>query len=506
MNLLYGAVMALGLIPLVRADEEAERDLDRRGGASFPAPSQDEDLERLRRAAAQEKQKELDELPERVRKLEKQMAEQKPTWDASKMLSFSTPDGNFSAKIGGRIYVVGRHVFDRDDGGGGGADNFLVDDARIQLDGTFFKDFFYRLETTAKTGSPSVSITSTGTVDPDGAGPLPAVPVTVSGSSTAASGAVNLNDVYVGYAGLRDYFTLQFGQFKQPFSQEETTSSRFIDFAERSVYNAGLIVPSRDVGLMLSGSAAEGLLQWNLGAFNGSGVGKPKNLADNNDEKDLAGRIFITPFRTAPGLLRDLRVGLDVTVGDVDGPVAMGAITTGDYSGVTLIPATLAQLDGLRTRLALNFSWAYGPVGLRAEYGTFDQELQDSYAPASDFEIRAWYAQATWLLTGEDKVIENRIKPKANLNPLEGTWGAFELALRLAAVDAGDVQDAGLIAATANAEVREATVGLNWWWAPNVVVRFNWERFMFEEDLPVGSGDALEDRQDIFYVRWQIDF
>jgi phosphate-selective porin OprO/OprP len=473
-------------------------------GSAFP--QDDPEMERLRRAAAQEKQKEMEELPERVRRLEKQVAEQQPTWDPSKMLSFSTPDGNFSAKIGGRIFVVARHVFDRDDGGGGGADNFLVDDARIQLDGTFFKDFFYRLETTAKTGSPSVSITSTGTVDPDGAGPLPPVPVSVSGSSTATNAMLNLNDVYVGYSGLRDFFTLQFGQFKQPFSQEETTSSRFIDFAERSVYNAGLVVPSRDVGLMLFGSVGQGLLQWSLGAFNGTGVGKPKNLADNNDEKDIAARIFLSPLKSGPGLLRNLRLGVDATVGDVDGPVALGAITTGDYSGVTLIPATLAQLDGLRIRLALNFSWAYGPVSLRAEYGTLDQELQDSYAPASDFEIRAAYVQATWLLTGEEKVLENRIKPKANLNPLEGAWGAFELALRLASVDATEVRDAGLIAATANAKVREATVGLNWWWTPNVVVRFNWERFMFDEDLPVGSGNALEDHQDVFYVRWQIDF
>ncbi|HXG62361.1 MAG TPA: porin [Planctomycetota bacterium] len=467
---------------------------------------QDEEMERLRRAAAQEKQKELESLPERVGKLEKQVAQQQPAWDPARMLSFATPDGNFTAKIGGRIYIVARHVFDRDDGGGGGADNFLVDDARIQLDGTFFRDFFYRLETTAKTGSPSVSITSTGTVDPDGAGPLAPVPVSVTGSSTATAAMLNLNDVYVGYGGLKEFFTVQFGQFKEPFSQEETTSSRFIDFAERSVYNAGLVVPSRDVGVMLSGAVADGLLQWNLGAFNGTGVGKPKNLADNNDEKDLAGRIFVSPLKNGPALVKNLRLGVDATVGDVDGPVALGAMTSGDYSGVTLIPATLPQLDGLRRRLALNFSWASGPFSLRAEYGTLHQELQESYAPAGDFEIRAWYVQGTWLLTGEDKAVENRIKPRANLNPLEGTWGAFELALRFAAVDAGDLQDAGLISAAANSEVREATLGLNWWWTPNVVLRLNWERLMFDEDLPVGSGDALEDSQDIFYLRWQIDF
>jgi len=481
----------------VVVDEEAYRDLLNRVSALEQA-EQDTELERLKKAAAQEKQKELEELPKRVSDLEKKLASAGQTWDPLKMLSFSTADGNFTAKIGGRIYIVGRHVFDRDDSTGGGADAFLVDDARIQLDFSFFKDFFSRVETTAKTGSPTTSIT----IDPDGAGPL--TPVT--GTSTATNAMVNLNDVYVGWAGLRDYFTVQFGQFKQPFSQEETCSSRFIDFAERSIYNSALVVPSRDVGIMFFGGIADNFVQWSLGAFNGTGVGKPKNLADNSDEKDVAARLFFNPLKNTAGPLKGLRLGVDATFGDVDGPVALGAVTTGDYSGVTIVPGTPAQLDGQRTRYAANFSWLYGPASIRAEYGVMNQDLQDSFAAASDFEITAYYVQGTYLLTGETKALENRVVPKGNLNPAEGTWGAFELALRYAAFDASDLEDATLLAVTANAEATEITAGLNWWWTHNMVLRFNWERISFDDDLVVGSGDSLEDKQDIFYVRWQIDF
>lgn len=470
MKSVWVVLVQLAAVSAARADQE---------GALSDKSSYRELLERVKKLEErqEEKPKEPGELSERVSKLERSQSEGKSTWDPFKMLSFSMPDGNFTARVGGRIYIVGRHVFDRDDGSGGNPDTFLIDDARIQLEGSFFKDFYYRLETSGKTGSPS-----------------------------AASGAQANNEIFVGYGGLKDYATVQFGQYKQPFSQEETTSSRFIDFAERSLLNLALVVPQRDLGVTLNGEVAGGWLQWWAGAFNASGTGKPKNVVDNNDEKDVVGRLFLQPFRESDGFLKKLRLGFDFTVGDVDGPLALGAITTGDYSGATLVPATAAEIDGLRTRYLFNLSWLHGPFGLRAEYGVMNQELQDSYAPASDFDISAGYVAATWLLTGEEKTLESRIKPSANLNPLEGKWGAVELAARYCVIDASDVRDAGLLAAAANAEAQEFTLGLNWWWTHNMVLRMNWEHVRFEEDLPVGSGDSLDDSQDIFYVRWQVDF
>jgi phosphate-selective porin OprO/OprP len=124
--------------------------------------------------------------------------------------------------------------------------------------------------------------------------------------------------------------------------------------------------------------------------------------------------------------------------------------------------------------------------------------------------MKAGYVQATWLLTGEDKPLENRVKPRANLSLTEGTWGAFELAARVAFLDTSDGEDAGVVLPTTNQRTTELTLGLNWWWTPNVCLRIDWERFRFDEDRPVKTGatlaDQLEDHQDVFYVRWQIDF
>ncbi len=491
MKLVWSAVFALGLAGAAMADEgddeiqprrpaeeEGYRDLLERVGA-LEARQADEEMEKLKRAAAQEKADEQKGLPDRVSKLEKAQASAGQTWDVSKMLSFSTADGNFTAKIGGRIYFVYRHIVDRDDGSGGTADQFIVDTARFQLDGTFYKDFFYRLE-----------------------------------GASEKNGAFAYNDVYVGYSGLRDYFSIQAGQFKVPFSQEETCSSRFIDFAERSLLNR--LIPSRDQGIMLFGSIADKVLEWNLGVFNGV----TKNTADLNDEKDVAARIFVTPLKNSNvDLFKQLRLGFDVTYGDIDGRANAADITSGDLGGVTLIDLTPGAapagnfVDGIRTRMVANFSWLYGPVSLRAEYLMQKQQLYDDPTILeSDFTIKAYYVQATWLITGETKPLENRVVPKNNLNPLNGGWGAFELALRYCSLDASDAEDAGFFGPPpvplANMKVNQLTVGINWWWTSNMALRINYEHLTFDEDLPVkgGGGDPLARKQDIIYVRWQIDF
>lgn len=431
---------------------------------------QDGELERLKKLAAQEREKEKEELPGRVSKLEKGQVKDDELHAFKKWLSFESTDGNFTAKVGGRIYVVYRHIFDRDttDGASTQNDSFVLDTARIQLDGTFFKDFYYRAEVSSDRG-----------------------------------GSVAPNDVYVGWSGLKPYFTLQGGQFKVPFSQEETTSSRFIDFAERSLLNR--FVPGRDVGLMVFGDVAEGIFQWCLGVFNGTG----KNVhPDNNDEFDVAGRVFVTPLKNSDvALLKQFRLGFDFTVGDQDGPVAFGDVHTGDIGQVTFVDYNAnAYQDGLRIRMDFGVSWLYGPASLRGEYMIAKWELIDT-APQSDYELRAWNVQATFLLTGEEKALENRVKPKNNLNPLEGGWGAWELALRYCAVDSSDGVDAGVMNVGANEKIRQVTAGINWWWTSNVCVRFNWEHLMFDEDIAnLKHGDKADDAQDVLYVRWQIDF
>jgi phosphate-selective porin OprO and OprP len=506
MNFVWSAVLALGIGGAAFADDddeaktpartytqaevEALQDLANRV-LKLEELQQDAELEKLKAAAARQKQDEQKNLPERVSKLEKQMGSAGQTYDASKMLTFSTPDGNFTAKIGGRIYFVYRHIFDRADRGNGtgagqnsGApDSFIIDTARFQLDGTFFRDFFYRVEGEAKSGE------------------------TVNG--VLSTGFFRTKDVYIGWQGLGDWLTIQAGQFKCPLSQEETCSSRFIDFAERSILNR--LVPGHVQGVMAKGALFDKVIEWNFGYMNGAvNRDSDRGSLDTTDEKDVFGRIFITPMKhTDVAFLRQMRFGFDFSAGERDRATTVGDVSTGDLGLPVVLNYTVAAgnfIEGIQSRWLGNFSWVYGPASIRAEYLRVNAQLNGA-ATSSQFHQVAWYISASFILTGEEKPLENRIKPKANFSPLDGNWGAFELAARWAVVDGRNGFHAGLgTAGTENLKTTEYTIGINWWWSPNVAVRIDWERLIYDEDQPLGNHGALKRYADEIYIRWQIDF
>lgn len=422
-----------------------------------------QDDEKARRIKEQSVEERLKALEQKTQAVPLDSKDPVVAFTANNGLKFKSADGNFEGAIGGRLYFVYRHIFERRDAGTTGADLFTIDTARIQLDGTFYKDYFYRIEAEAGKGADFF-----------------------------------MKDVYIGWKGIEGH-TFQFGQFKEPFSQEENCSSRFNDFAERSLVNR--IVPAHDIGMMWRSEFAEKIIGVELGVFNGSG----RNAADTNDEKDLAARVRVTPFRAGDNdWLKQLRIGVAMTYGDVDTTAfPTGADITGaDFSNLVMIDFTGTE-DGVRTRMGLEFSWNMGPASVRAEYVTLNREVITATGD-DDFDTDAYYLQFTYLLTGETKPLENRVVPKKNFSVKEGTWGAWELAFRIANLDASDGEDAGVVAAGANQEVQEITVGVNWWMTQNMRLMLNYEMFSFDEDVP-NAGDPIDD-QSIFYTRLQIDF
>ena len=417
-------------------------------------------------AAAQDPEKDRkiaeESMRERVDALEKK-SQEGVNWTNSNGLKFKTGDGNFEGAIGGRFYFVYRNVFERRDAGTTNPNSFVVDTARIQLDGTFYKEFYYRIEAEA-----------------------------------GKNDDFRIKDSYVGWRGLEGS-SFQFGAFKEPFGMEQTTSSRFNDFAERSLVDR--LVPAHDIGMMWSSSFADRVLGVELGFFNGNGR-QAAAAAENNDEKDICARIRVTPFRASDNdWTKNLRIGVAMTYGDQDS-VALADINGADLTNLTMIDFTGTE-DGVRTRMGLELSWITGPMSLRAEYVTMNREVIVG-ADSDDFDTDGYYVQFTYLLTGENKPLENRVVPKKNFSVKDGTWGAWELAIRMASLDASDGEDVGVVGATANQEIQEITFGVNWWMTPNVRLMLNYEMFSFDEDV-ANAGDPIDD-QSVFYTRLQIDF
>ncbi|MBI4248465.1 MAG: hypothetical protein HY611_03095 [Elusimicrobia bacterium] len=130
------------------------------------------------------------------------------------------------------------------------------------------------------------------------------------------------------------YADVQFGQYKFPQSLEGRWSSGDLDFIERSVVT-GTFGDKRDFGVQL-GSTKIKLrdIRWEygVGVFNGSG----QNTAENNENKDFAGRL--------------------------------GVEWHGLWAGINGLSGR--QPTGYRSRFGGELRYVLGPAKLQAEYLT----------------------------------------------------------------------------------------------------------------------------------------
>lgn len=390
-----------------------------------------------------------------------------------------TADGNFDAHVGGRIVQHGRFVFNRLDApaaaGGPPPNSFFFKEVYLQLDGTLYKDFKYVIQ----------------------ANFFP--------NNTPAGPFSSLSDAWVSWRPAPE-FGITFGQMEVPISQEEICSTRYIDFVERSVLNR--LVPTRDLGVEVYGALFDGVLEYEAGVFNGRlNANTSRNLNDNNDEKDVAGRLRVTPFKAGGAdWIRQLRLGLAATTGNQGGPPDAVADLTSLETGTRFIDFDAATLnDGRRTRLGAEVSWPIGPFGLQAEYVQVRLDAANGAATGAITEA-GYYVAATMLLTGEDKPREGRIVPAHPFSPGEGGWGAFELAARVAGVRVNGVFDGpfGAAGTGANDAITAYTFGINWYLTSNLRTSLDYIHNQFA-NAPIVNGHAIGS-EDALLTRFQVDF
>lgn len=297
-----------------------------------------------------------------------------------------------------------------------------------------------------------------------------------------AGGDADFKDVYLGLKKLPAVGTLKVGHFKEPFGLEELTSSKYITFMERSL--PIVFTPSRNTGIGVNNTALNKRLTWSAGAF-----------LDTNDYGDEAGaenseavtaRITGLPwYRGKDGLLH---LGLSYSYRDAkddavrfrerpEAHLAPRFVDTGDINADS------------ENRFGIEAALVHGPLSIQGEYmGTQVDALS-----GPDPEFSGYYGYVSYFLTGEHRAYKNstgafdRVKPKTNFG--KGGTGAWEVALRYSQLDLNDAPITG-------GELKDITLGVNWYLNPNVRAMLNY----VGADLDT-VGDA-----DILQLRFQIDF
>jgi phosphate-selective porin OprO/OprP len=299
----------------------------------------------------------------------------------------------------------------------------------------------------------------------------------------AAEGDPTFKDVWIGLQHGGDGI-VQFGHFKEPFSLEEITSSKYLAFLERSL-PVEAFAPRRNSGIGVNGASGD-TLNWGVGAFYEA---DDFAVSAHEDRINLTGRVGFRPIYEDKGR-RMVHLGLAVTDKQVEdgGSLRFRArpeahfttrmIDTGNFA------ADSALILGGEVAGVMDRFW------FAAEY-----MLNDVDAPAvGDPTFSGYYAQAGFYLTDDYRRFKpgegafDRQKPSGNWDASGGP-GAWEIVARFSSLD---LTDQGIV----GGEQDDITLGVNWYLNPATRLMLN----LVHADAD-GLGEA-----DFFLMRWQVDF
>ena len=259
----------------------------------------------------------------------------------------------------------------------------------------------------------------------------------------------------------------RFGQFKEPFSQEELHSSSYLDFVERSMVNN--LAPGRSPGAQIWGELFGEAVQYQLGAFNGKGV----LAANTSNTPEVVARLRFAPWvNTNLALLQGLRFGGAYADGRTKGEKSLKGRT--ESRSITFFSAT--PVNGDFTRANGELTYVTGPFAYRTEYVQTRQAREGLGPNGGDLAAivaKGYMAQLTYLLTGEKKPEDGALIPRRGVLGAGGEsgLGAWEIKLRYSSLR---VNDGAL-----NPRAEVYSTGLNWYLSNYVkyVVDVNLERF-----------------------------
>lgn len=287
-----------------------------------------------------------------------------------------------------------------------------------------------------------------------------------------AGAVTEMKDMYIKYTNDEGDFNIKGGHFKEGFSMETTTTSRYVTFMERSL--ASKFSPSRHLGFQANYMKERYLLIGGVhfnkqGEFEEVEFGQDANKDEGTDEGySLTGRAVYRPIIDNEKLVhigvgasyRTPKTHLEVPNSYRFSTRSISAINRKKY----LDTDNILNVEN-RTLWNVELAGAYKNIMFQSEYINTDIQRTEGFA---DVNLNGFYAQAGILLKGG----------KYNYNKNEGEFtqvtrgsekGELELAFRYDYIDLND-EVAGIYGGGADAY----TIGLNYYFNSNVKFMLNY--------------------------------
>ena len=318
--------------------------------------------------------------------------------------------------------------------------------------------------------------------------------------ANSGDGTTKLKDAYIGLKDLGPVGTLLIGHQKEPLSLEAMTSSKYITFMERSLTE--VFAPGRNTGFAAFNNHLDKRVYWHAGAFKDS---NDSAFGFEDDGKwNLTGRLVGVPLYEDEGekvvhlgfaYSHQFRAGSDFILQYRRRPESHLAPYLAN-TGSTTIPTNDVNL------INPEFAIVWGPASFQAEYTRSWVQGDDGMR---DTTFWGAYAQLSYFLTGERRNYligagrYGRVKPHANFNPLQGDWGAFQLAARFSYLDLNDEFARG-------GKMWDITAGINWLLFPNTRFSLNYVHSELDNRLISPDPDDVDGNADIVQARFQLEF
>src|SRR5688572_22843262 len=281
-------------------------------------------------------------------------------------------------------------------------------------------------------------------------------------------------DTNVRYKRGTSYFVA--GQYKQPNSLEELTSTRHNDFISKAM-TTNLFAVARRVGI---GYGVEDI-SWGFAA---SAFGREltRNLAHGSG---YGARAYYAPINETGHFLH---LGASAADYDTDADtLRLRVRPDADLATARLIDTGNLLNADRQTTVGIEAAYVRGPFKLQGEYMTsqVDRYATNSASqPSDDFKADSWYLYGLWNITGETWTY--KAGTPVTGYPEDPGFGMWQLGLRY---DAADLTDDPVF----GGEEENLTVGVNWYWRANFKAQLNYVMVSSEKFSRTLGADVSDD-------------
>lgn len=359
----------------------------------------------------------------------------------------STYDGEYAFKIGGRLMIDAARYLNSETDMGDGTE---IRRARLDLEGVFKGQWGYEFG--------------------------------VDFADTTA----DIKDAYLSYQENITQF-YQFGQFKEPFSLEELTSSRDITFMERALPNA--FAPGRSLGVATKHLWPNFSLA--AGVF---GESFDEDVANEGDEGwSASSRATYAPWYNER---QALHLGASYSHRQINSnaEIKYNARPESHITGVKFLnTGDIKKVDSVRL-LGAEAAYVQGPFSLQGEYIRSDVKRQDK----ESLIFKGWYVLGSWFLTGESRHYKFKKGAFGRVTP-HSKSGAWEIAARYSQMNLDDLEITG-------GEANQKTLGINWYVNDHIRVAANYIQVANNLNANDDGDATAEDSPEMIQIRLQADF